>query len=95
MTEPDYIGGNRSRSRGGGFHRRRWGQPYGFVGNDWLDRVGTWIDGPVPSYAGQGQPMAGNGGTPVYKPAPSSTGTASVVATTLQPDAAVIVAPRR
>ena len=95
MATPVYSGGNRYRRRGYG--HRRWGQAPGPTGNGWLDQVGSWFGGVIPPYAGAGQPTAvpGSSGSPVYMPAPSSTGNTGAAFATPQVDVPVLVAPPR
>jgi hypothetical protein len=94
MATPDYNGvGYR---RGGWGHGRNWGQTPGPTDNGWLDRVGSWLGGSSPPYAGAGQPTSGmvGSGTPVYQPAPPMTATAGAVTTAPQVVSPVIVVPR-
>ena len=94
MATPVYNGGSPYRRRG--YRHRRWGQTHEPTGNGWLDQVSTWLGGGVPQYAGQGQPTAtpAGSGSPVYKPAPPSTGNAGMALAIPQADAPVLVAPQ-
>lgn len=82
--------------RHGWGHRRHWGQTPGPTDNGWLDRVGSWLGGNTPQYAGAGQPALGTvgSGTPVYMPAPPTTATADAATTAPQAVSPVIVVPR-
>jgi len=95
MASPVYNGGSGYRRRG--YRHRRWGQAPAPTGNGWLDQVGTWLGGVIPPYAGPGQPTAApaGSGSPVYKPAPSSTGNSVAALATPQVDVPVLVAPQR
>lgn len=95
MPTPVYNGGRNYRRRG--YRHRRWGQAPGPTGNGWLDQVSIWFGGVIPPYAGQGQPTAApaGSGSPVYKPAPSSTGNPGAALAIPQVDVPVLVAPPR
>jgi hypothetical protein len=93
MSTPVYHGGG--YNRGGGYRHRRWGRTAEPTGNGWLDQVGTWFGGAIPRYAGQPTAAPVGGGSPVYKPAPSSIGNAGTALATLQADVPVFVAPPR
>lgn len=92
MAAPVYSGGSYYRHGG---YRHGWGQTPAPTGNGWFGQVGSWFGGDTPLYAGQGQPTSGTAGsgTPVYLPAPLSTGNGGPITTTPQPASAVIVVP--
>lgn len=95
MATPVYNGGRSYRH--GGYRHRRWGRTFEPAGTSWLDRVSAWLGSETPLYAGQGQPTAGTvrSGTPVYMPAPSSTGNTGAAITTPQASSSVLVVPQR
>lgn len=94
MAAPLYSGGSQYARHGG--YRHRWGHVPGPAGNGWFGDLGPWFSDGTPLYAGPGQPTPGAVGsnTPVYQPAPPSTGNAGPGPTTPQPIAAVIVGPQ-
>jgi len=94
MPAPVYNDGSHYGHRNGGYrHRRGWGQTPEPARLGWLDQVGSWLVGTVPTYAGQGQPTAVGSGSPVYLPAPPPTGSSDAATLTPQPSAAVIMVP--
>jgi hypothetical protein len=94
MASPEYNGGSDYGHRhGGNRHHRRSGQAPESTRVGWLDQVGAWLGGSIPSYAGQGTPVVGSG-SPGYLPAPRSTGNSGAANVTPQPSAAVIWVPR-
>jgi hypothetical protein len=93
-TPAFHNGGSDYRRRHGGYRSPGWGQTPAPTGNGWLGQVGAWLGGPIPSYAGQGQPTAVGNGSPVYQPAPLATGNSDAASMTAQPTPAVIMVPR-
>jgi hypothetical protein len=93
MASPVYSGGRSYRGRG---YRHRSGAPTSEpTGSGWLDQVSTWLGGVIPRYAGQGQPTAPTAGSesPVYKPAPLSTGSTGTAIAIPQVSSPVLVMP--
>ena len=78
------------------------GQPS--TAGGWLSGLGSWFGGPAPAYVGRGQAGQGStgylgGGTPAYKPAPTSTdgnsATSSATADECQePERITVLIPR-